>query len=345
MEKEKLISFNENQWHYKLMSYVWDIDPKMFKNLCPYFWLTVASILVVPFVFIYRNIVSFCKNIVKKISNRVDKILYDDFRKWVSTLSENQVLYFDENFYKSSSFLPSAFRKQFGLYDAIYEWRMQHKITEDKFQELKNKETFLNYIKEINQKETIKLENERKKECEKAAKSLDKERKKEEFKKKYNKIISYTKAFVGFVLSCLIGVLFLLLTLILTYILTGLIGEIYANYEIMLAFIITIVGLIGLIILGAFYYRTIEYKFEKFLNKQRTSFKEKIIILPAVIAFCIYKVLKFIFFTFIYKWIIKSTINAFKIFFIQFTGIFGEYFNASYSDYCPGIEWDENEKE
>ena len=21
------------------------------------------------------------------------------------------------------------------------------------------------------------------------------------------------------------------------------------------------------------------------------------------------------------------------------------YFNASYSDYCPGIEWDENEKE
>jgi len=30
------------------------------------------------------------------------------------------------------------------------------------------------------------------------------------------------------------------------------------------------------------------------------------------------------------------------------TGVFGEYFGASYSDYCPGIEWegfDEEEKQ
>jgi hypothetical protein len=27
------------------------------------------------------------------------------------------------------------------------------------------------------------------------------------------------------------------------------------------------------------------------------------------------------------------------------SGVFGEYFNASYSDYCPGIEWVDTEEE
>lgn len=30
---------------------------------------------------------------------------------------------------------------------------------------------------------------------------------------------------------------------------------------------------------------------------------------------------------------------------INSTGVFGEYFGASYSDYCPGIEWADVEEE
>ena len=30
---------------------------------------------------------------------------------------------------------------------------------------------------------------------------------------------------------------------------------------------------------------------------------------------------------------------------VNSTGIFGEYFGASYSDYCPGIEWKDCEEE
>jgi hypothetical protein len=40
------------------------------------------------------------------------------------------------------------------------------------------------------------------------------------------------------------------------------------------------------------------------------------------------------------KWIVPFAIWVWKGI-IGFTGIFGEYFGASYGDYCPGIEWEE----
>lgn len=45
------------------------------------------------------------------------------------------------------------------------------------------------------------------------------------------------------------------------------------------------------------------------------------------------------------KWIIYATYVGLRNAFFTFTGIFGEYFGASYSDYCPGIEWDEKEED
>lgn len=41
---EKQIKLSERDWSYRLIKYVFRVDPKIFKNFCPYFWLTVAGI-------------------------------------------------------------------------------------------------------------------------------------------------------------------------------------------------------------------------------------------------------------------------------------------------------------
>lgn len=52
------IKLNRNAWHRRLQKYVLDkstshIEDTM--NLCPYFWLTIFCVIVVPFVFIWRS--------------------------------------------------------------------------------------------------------------------------------------------------------------------------------------------------------------------------------------------------------------------------------------------------
>jgi hypothetical protein len=61
---------------------------------------------------------------------------------------------------------------------------------------------------------------------------------------------------------------------------------------------------------------------------------------------------KFIFYTFLWKLILVNTgkflwrvICSFAKGLANSTGVFGEYFGASYSDYCPGIEWTDVEEE
>lgn len=55
-QHEKLIKITPSCWHYRLIKYIWNIDPKMFMNLCPYFWLTIASLFALPFVWLYKVI-------------------------------------------------------------------------------------------------------------------------------------------------------------------------------------------------------------------------------------------------------------------------------------------------
>lgn len=77
--KTDLIKLSKNDWHYKLIRYTWGINPEEFKNLCPYFWLTVASI--------------FCCLIVaiKKLFNRVSKFFF------LRSLSKEQIYYILES--------------------------------------------------------------------------------------------------------------------------------------------------------------------------------------------------------------------------------------------------------
>ena len=70
------------------------------------------------------------------------------------------------------------------------------------------------------------------------------------------------------------------------------------------------------------------------------------------VVYVIWIPVKFIFYTFLWKIILVNTgiflwkvICSFARGLANSTGVFGEYFGASYSDYCPGIEWTDVEEE
>lgn len=48
------MKFSKNSWHYKLNRWMYD---ETFNNtsLCPYFWLTVLSVLITPVVFVWKT--------------------------------------------------------------------------------------------------------------------------------------------------------------------------------------------------------------------------------------------------------------------------------------------------
>jgi hypothetical protein len=60
---------------------------------------------------------------------------------------------------------------------------------------------------------------------------------------------------------------------------------------------------------------------------------------------------KFFFYTFLWNIVIVNVamfiykiLSSFVKGLANSTGVFGEYFGASYSDYCPGIEWVDTEE-
>jgi hypothetical protein len=62
--------------------------------------------------------------------------------------------------------------------------------------------------------------------------------------------------------------------------------------------------------------------------------------------YIIWKPIKFIFYDFLWEIVIINVgVYGWKMIcslghgLANSTGVFGEYFNASYTDYCPGIEW------
>lgn len=62
-ESPKLMKVSMKSWHYRLMKYVLRSNvptPQTMQNGCPYFWLLVFSILVVPFLFVLRGFWQFC---------------------------------------------------------------------------------------------------------------------------------------------------------------------------------------------------------------------------------------------------------------------------------------------
>ena len=323
---KKLINFSESCWHYKLIRFTWDIDPKRFKNLCPYFWLTVASIILFP--------LAALSTVVRKFFGAVDRICE---KGYLSRLSEAQLYYV---YMKSSgkfiagSMYPSfsglrTYKNVDSFLKAVGKTKEEIERYKGRYGKVYEREA-LEYNKELDRE----AENRRKRE-QRQEKLYDLTMKVSMATKKIFLVLGVIILFLFF--SCLCS----LFTNIICYFI---LNPVSIDVLKVLA-----IGL-GAIMFGVFVGNVLGV-YERDGKKYIQRYKPwgYLWISPVLL---VYLPLKYILFEFLIKrviyyflWriVIVGVSKGIASCITEYWGIFGDYLNASYSDYCPGINWKEKE--
>lgn len=94
--KEKLVTLKKDSWHVKLIDYCFDIDATSFNNFCPYFWLLMLSIMFVPFISSFRVIINGLNNLddwCSKFKKEKNKKKYIKFIKGIDKGTVYNIIY------------------------------------------------------------------------------------------------------------------------------------------------------------------------------------------------------------------------------------------------------------
>jgi hypothetical protein len=345
MDQRSQIKLSPNSWHAKLIKWTFGFDTGDFKNLCPYFWLLIASLIVcipvTPFKLILRifkllvdrfndyidaSIDSVIESLPRKLSNAEKYSLYARFgtdsksKKKLSNARINMIA-------NLTTKIRLATRDKLSLSD-LFE---QVFPTPPSLSELKKwEEDFDREVKRLEELEKIKEERLKKK--------YKKSKKKSEI---IGEIVETTKFFVNILVSLgavLIGYfLFAGITQLTTWICFRTFSEILDFFLVVLLIIIVTALLVGII------YGTIIVK-EWWEDRERKTVLEWILLSPIFLAYLIFLGIKWLFYDILFMNIIAGIIEGLVQGFINYGGIFGNYLNASYSDYCPGIDWEKEDK-
>jgi len=94
-EKAKLIKLSSKSWHYKLIMFMFSKivpDPSSMRNLCPYFWMLIAALLISPFVFPVWVVYRILRFGWLKFDAFMDELNRRSYEKWLAMLDGNQAL-------------------------------------------------------------------------------------------------------------------------------------------------------------------------------------------------------------------------------------------------------------
>lgn len=338
-EKEKLISISRDAWHYKLIKDIWDINPSTFRNLCPYFWLVVAGLMALPFVKLYRWFASFLNWMTRVRNDRRRNNYSRNYTQWVASLKPYEVVEISNNgIYSDLLKIPKPIKDKEYSWKIVRDYLQYHKIgSESEF--IKEHETeWKKYFEKENAKIERKLEKERKKEEEKA-KAL---KKRQEDLEKAENVIKNCKKAIGVLITLFMMTVVFFLTSILVWLFTSLIQVIADNISVTIDIVTVLLLLFGSIGVLTVYYIFTKDTFENFIYSYgKLKWYEYLFISPYLLIAGIVAVLYYVLYKFLYLKVLKPFGLGLWFGLTTFTGIFGEYFSASYSDYCPGIEWDE----
>lgn len=398
-DKPKLMRVSKYSWHYQLLKYVLKSNvptPKDMQNGCPYFWLLIFAMLVVPFIILYKGV----KCILMLIPKALFFILEQLVNSWIAGLDDETA--YDVYWNGDNSKMPKTaqifFENRSGTYgntdDNFFNFFLSKKykdISKDdpnykaKRQEIKMKWEV--WRKDLQKRRDEQRAIESKKEAKQRERKAIRDTKRDEanvkwdakmepiyvgfenigawFRKTFtvergrvNQVVKRTKQFIGVVVTLLILTATFFAVNYIARALMVVADWCIANW------IIFVEIAIGAVIIGILYllYILISSWGQNVINKYRRGRKlwyiEPFIYLvwypvkymALAIAFIltkiIWEIIKFIFYTVIFKYFLKP-VGLFigRVFMTlvngvgNSSGIFGEYFGASYSDYCPGIEW------
>lgn len=302
------VSLKRNGWYNKIQSFVLGSAKPELHSLCPFFWLTIFCIFASPVALIVRGIMkisdTFDKNIEKARHERLDELL--------SSMSLDDVIEMYDGDKKIS--LPFILRKytSFDIFD-IWRQRMLDKKGSDYWSTIEEaRKAYRKRLQEI--KESRKKEQEKREE--KIRKSAERARKrKERLKNIWIPIVKWTQIIFNILLTVLIMLLIsVLINLVVKHF------SLSATLDFMKLFGILI--LIGGTAYGIIYgIRTyVLYLVEQ--DKLSNFFKP---IIP------------------LFKFI-GNTFKSIGKGFMKFFGLFYEYFKANKNDYCPAINWEDDEE-
>lgn len=374
MSEKTGIKLSTKTWHYKLMKFVLGSTcptPQNMHNLCPYFWLMIFSVFAAPIVVFFKGVAKILNWLINGLADLIAYVLIEPTAaNWFRGLDDSDVyaiynydkdvpkLYtkaklgrnkygyskdrsdvIDEFFEKKHGFSMYALNKDGGksrVYsDEFTEWAEKQRVIK---KEIRDK--YLEELRIRKANRTIKFDEI----GDKVGESLDNMI---DSMKSWTNIIKWTKRFVGglITLGGLTGLYF-----VVNFVGRGFLWMIENfNGPAVLEELIAIGIVLGVVVvICVLFFITrlwVLYVKEQGLKLWYTKM-------------VYYPLYWFIFIPF--KFIIVDLIWVFSILnltrlvvggakgvwfgLLSFTGIFGEYFGASYTDYCPGIEWEENDK-
>lgn len=381
MADNKLIKISSTDWHYRLIKYCWGIEPSIYRNLCPYFWLTIASLFTFVPVCVFKTlynifnfIISGVRTCFKKASERFDNRLDKLSKKWFKDPYERAI----RDLTRGQIYYIYALRNGLNVYEGCYidhffetARKLQRTyginlsmIMDDitKFTGV-NEDDASNYIdyykREIayfrvvgNSKRAPKKLVVTKEVLDKAFKDKEIDDKRKEKLEKLTKHVScYTEIVVKFwiLLFLVFGVFLIenLVSKILSWVFITFTG---GDFLIALSWLACVLLCIGSVIVTSEFFDYIRnlVKNRDAFGGTKGFFGNVIYTLSVSIApvfSCVFKYLVYYpIYKFAYRTVIIGILSGFAEGFNEFGGIFSDYFNASYSDYCPGIEWEKNEE-
>lgn len=363
MENRASIKITTKSWHFRLMQYVLgDVAPtaENMHNLCPYFWLLIFALLISP-VFIPIKLVS---SGISKIIRLIGDIIYDTTiiptaKKWEDSLTDFEVYSIYNHDIEVSKFWNKMYQYE-NDGDTIYRNDFVRDWWEKKYEKSSyhhdgswtgNSDEFNNWIDENAKKRDELLEEtntitQKRKQFKKSFSeksscvigNIDNlYNKLSNYMSKWTNIIKWTKRFVGLAITT-IG-------LIATFFIVNFLGRgvlwIIDNItmEFSLTMLYVIIGFGILVITTVVLSRWMDYM------KEHGTKLWYVKILYVLTRYIIYWPLRIIFYDVLWNFVIINIVLGIiaiaKITWgtiIGFSGIFGEYAGASYSDYCPGLD-------
>jgi hypothetical protein len=369
MSEKATVKMSTKSWHYKLVKLVLGSaapTPYNMHNLCPYFWLMIFSLLVSPIVLPIKAVIWAFMKIDKAVQNFVyGSMVVPAAQSWESKLSDLDVF----QIFIHEMHIKKIYKKAFGDEDAfldrdtfVFDWwekKYNKKAfrNSDEHRSKYNSEGFSkDFEKWIAEYEEVMEEIYSKNSEEEIAKM----EKKVQYEEKISKFRDTVDNFIGKIGKSIsswkniikwtkrtVGLLITFLGLVATYFVVNFLSKgvlwlvEHWNWQVVLGIGAGIL-VVGLIVLIVYLMRTwIAYM----TNKGTSLWYVKI---AYFLAMAIVWPLKVIFYHFIFQLLLVNIwfllVKGAKLIwgsFLGFLGIFGEYFGASYSDYCPGIEWEE----
>lgn len=394
-DKPKLMRISRKSWHYKLLQYVLRDNaptPQDMQNGCPYFWLVMFSLIVVPFIVLFKAV----KWVILLVPKMLFWVLKQLVISWISGLDDEAAYELEHNGRYGATKMPKTAKIFFDESDDDFFtlfMSKKYKVTsrtDPKYAETQAEiaEKWKAWREDLNkrrdeararenERESIararKAEHDRKRAISKAKweekmKPIRERRAKRRawFKKTFtvergrrNQIVKRTKQFVGAVVTL---VILAATFFVVNYIALGLIVAIdwiiLEGWKMFvgLAAVAAVIG-IGylLFILITSWGQALVNKYnrgkkvwyiEPFIYLVWIPIKYIAIAIAYLFVNIIWAIIKFLFYTALFTWFLKPVGLFIGRGFVSLakglvgsTGIFGEYFGASYSDFCPGLEW------